>query len=269
MLTGRAGDRHSRARMLPGIMCLPMALYFISDLHLDPIRPASFPVVERWLDSIQADAQALYILGDLFETWIGDDAMEPAFDPVFDRLHDFKVAGIPVFFMVGNRDFLLGPEAARRGGWTLLVEPAWLDCFGTRVALLHGDRFCTADREYQRFRLEVRNPDWQRAFLSQPIARRRELARMARQASQAHMGRIADAIMDVDPEAIDAFMRETAVTCLVHGHTHRPAIHEWVLDGTARTRIVLGDWHDAGRILRWDADGPALLSTAAPPAGTG
>ncbi len=247
---------------LPGIMILPMALYFISDLHLDPERPATLPVVDRWLASIRADATALYILGDLFETWIGDDAIDPAFDPLFDRLNDFKGAGIPVFFMVGNRDFLIGPEAARRGGWTTLVEPARLDCYGTGVTLLHGDHFCIADREYQRFRAQVRNPDWQRAFLSQPVAKRRELARIARKASQAHMGRITDEIMDVDPGAVDTFMRERDMTCLVHGHTHRPAIHEWVLDGTARTRIVLGDWHDEGRILRWDAEGPALLSTA-------
>ena len=247
------------------IMFAWMALYFISDLHLDPGRPGTLAAADRWLASIRTDATALYILGDLFETWIGDDDSDPAFDPIFDRLMDFHAVGVPVFFMVGNRDFLIGPDAARRGGWTLLTEPASLDCYGTHVALLHGDRFCLADREYQSFRAEVRNPDWQRAFLSQPVARRRELARIARQASQAHMGQIADAIMDVDPQAIDAFMRERDLTCIVHGHTHRPAIHEWVLDGVKRTRIVLGDWHDAGQILRWDEAGRALLSTAALP----
>lgn len=243
-------------------MARDMALYFISDLHLDPGRPQTLAVADRWLASIEPDTTALYILGDLFETWIGDDARDPAFDPLFVRLNDFKARGAQVFFMAGNRDFLAGPEVARQAGWTMLEEPTHLDCFGTRVALLHGDSFCTADPDYQRFRAQVRNPDWQRAFLSQPIARRRELARIARQASQSHMSQVTEEITDVDPEAINAFMRETGITCLIHGHTHRPATHEWVLDGTTRTRIVLGDWYEQGRILRWDAHGPNLLTVA-------
>lgn len=239
-----------------------MAHYFISDLHLDPEEPVRFQVADRWLASIQPDATSLYILGDLFESWIGDDVMDPALDPLFERLHTFQASGIPVFFMPGNRDFLVGAEAARRGGWTALEEPQSVDCFGTRVALIHGDSLCTADHEYQRFRAQVRDPNWQRTFLAQPAARRREMARLARETSQARMGRTAETILDVDPTAVDTFMRTEGATWLVHGHTHRPAIHEWMLDGARRTRIVLGDWHDEGRILRWDAQGPRLISTA-------
>ncbi len=242
-----------------------MADYFIADLHLDPRRPAVLDAFGHWLERVEPDLGALYILGDLFETWIGDDASDPTFDPLLDCLADLARTRHPLYFMPGNRDFLVGEALARRVGWTTLGEPARIRCFGTPVGLLHGDTFCTEDRAYQAFRAQVRNPAWQQAFLSRTPAERRALADAARAASQRHNAQTADLLMDVTPEAIDDFMRREDLSCLVHGHTHRPAVHRWILDGVPRTRIVLGDWYEQGRILRWDESGYRLETVGLPP----
>ena len=236
----------------------PMADYFIADLHLDPQRPAVLDAFGHWLERIRPDLGALYILGDLFEAWIGDDAPEPAFDPLLDRLAGLAGNHHRLYFMPGNRDFLVGDALARRAGWTALEEPARIQCYGTPVGLLHGDTFCTEDQAYQAFRAQVRNPVWQQQFLSRSPAERRAMAATARKASQQHNAQAADVLMDVTPAAIDEFMRREDLTCLIHGHTHRPAIHRWTLDHVPRTRIVVGDWYEQGQVLRWDESGYRL-----------
>jgi UDP-2,3-diacylglucosamine hydrolase len=242
-----------------------MADYFIADLHLDPRRPTVLDAFVRWLEGIVPDLGALYILGDLFEAWIGDDASDPVFDPLLDRLAGLARDHHPLYFMPGNRDFLVGDALARRAGWTALDEPARIQCYGTLVGLLHGDTFCTEDHAYQAFRAQVRNRAWQQQFLSRPPAERRAMAVAAREASQQHNAQAADFLMDVTPEAIDEFMRRENLSCLIHGHTHRPAIHHWILDNVPRTRIVLGDWYEQGRILRWDEAGYRLETVGIPP----
>ncbi len=258
MLAGLFPLRQFHPRSGTGYHGAPMADYFIADLHLDPKRPAGLDAFGHWLERIHPDLGSLYILGDLFEAWIGDDASDPLFDPLLDRLAGLAGNHHRLYFMPGNRDFLVGHALARRAGWTALEEPARIQCYGTPVGLLHGDTFCTEDQAYQAFRAQVRNPDWQRQFLSRPPAERHAMAAAARKASQQHNARAADDLMDVTQAAIDEFMRQENLTCLVHGHTHRPAIHRWMLDHVPRTRIVLGDWYEQGQVLRWDQSGYRL-----------
>lgn len=226
---------------------------FISDLHLDDARPAIVELFEAFLAGSARDAEALYILGDLFEAYIGDDddAQLPA--RVGSALKALSDSGVPVHFIAGNRDFLLGENYARRAGMTLLDDGATIDLDGTPTLLMHGDTLCTDDAAYLAFRKQVRNPEWQRQFLSQPLAARRAFAQRARDASREHTAQAAMAIMDVNQHAVEAALREAGVARMIHGHTHRPAIHDFELDGAPAQRIVLGDWYEQGSVLRADA----------------
>ena len=232
-----------------------MATLFISDLHLDPARPDITSQALEFLDQETAGAEALYILGDLFEAWVGDDDPEPEKRRVVEALRKLTEAGLPCFFMHGNRDFLVGEGFARDSGCTLLPDPTVIELHGARVLLMHGDTLCTDDRPYQAFRHMVRNPDWQRAMLAKPLAERLALARHLREKSAAAMAGKPEEIMDVNQEAVESAMRAHAVHTLLHGHTHRPAVHHFELDGEEATRIVLGDWYTQGSVLAWDADG--------------
>jgi UDP-2,3-diacylglucosamine hydrolase len=232
-----------------------VATLFISDLHLDPARPDITTQALEFLDRETADAEALYILGDLFEAWVGDDDPEPEKRRVIEALRKLGDAGLPCFFMRGNRDFLVGEGFARDSGCTLLADPTVIELHGTRVLLMHGDTLCTDDQAYQAFRQMVRNPDWQRAMLAKPLAERLALARHLREQSTAAMAGKAEEIMDVNQGAVEAAMRTHGVRTLLHGHTHRPAVHHFELDGEEATRIVLGDWFTQGSVLAWDADG--------------
>lgn len=237
-----------------------MATLFISDLHIDATRPA---ITEQFLSFLAAEArhaEALYVLGDLFESWVGDDAADPAQTAAIAGLKALTSTGVPCFVMHGNRDFLLAAEFCRLSGAELLPDPIILTLYGERILVMHGDALCTDDRAYQRLRATVREADWQRQFLALSVAARRALAGAARAGSQAHTATLEYAIADVNADSVAAALRGAGITTLLHGHTHRPAIHALKVDGRPCTRIVLGDWYDQGSVLRWSRSGPELES---------
>jgi UDP-2,3-diacylglucosamine hydrolase len=200
-----------------------MTTLFISDLHLDTARPQ---IVEQFLTFLRdeaAKADALYILGDFFEAWIGDDAASELENTVADALAQLHERGVPVFFMHGNRDFLLGDAYARRARMTILPDPSVIDIEGERVLLMHGDTLCTDDTRYQAFRSQTRAANWQRAFLDKPLRERQAFAAQARAESQRYTRSVDDAITDVNDDAVRETMIEQGVEKLIHGHTHRPA----------------------------------------------
>lgn len=220
----------------------------IADLHLDPSRPRTTEAFLRFLRDEVPHAEALYILGDLFEAWIGDDAA-PADDPTLTALHAAATT-TPIYVMHGNRDFLIGDEFARRTGATLLPDPSTVRIHQEPVVLLHGDSLCTDDPEYMAFRAMVRDPQWQRQFLAQTIAERIEQARDARATSTERNQELDQAIMDVTPEAIAQTFSEHQVRWMIHGHTHRPAIHRVSTPIGEGRRFVVGDWFEQGSLLR-------------------
>ena len=232
-----------------------MDTLFISDLHLDAGEPAAGEQFVDFLATRAANAAALYILGDLFEVWVGDDDREPYRDRICAALASLGERGVACYVMHGNRDFLLQSGFASRSGVRLIDDPIIIDLYGEQVLLTHGDALCVADRPYQLLRGVVRSARWQRRFLHLPLGLRRALAEQARQGSQRHTQRTASQIMDVDQAAVSAAMRACAVRTLIHGHTHRPAVHRFELDGEAARRIVLGAWHECGSVLVWGPDG--------------
>jgi UDP-2,3-diacylglucosamine hydrolase len=228
-----------------------MTTLFISDLHLDEARPAIIEEFQRFLRDDARAADALYILGDLFESWVGDDDDSALATSVAVALHDLRQRGVPLYFMHGNRDFLLGADYARRAGLLLLSDPQVITLGGERTLIMHGDTLCTDDVEYQKFRALVRDPSWQRQFLAQPLDQRRAFAAKARAESRSHTASAKAEIMDVNSSAVAAAMRSHGVRRLIHGHTHRPAMHKFDLDGRAAERIVLGDWYEQASVLTW------------------
>jgi UDP-2,3-diacylglucosamine hydrolase len=231
-----------------------MTTLFISDLHLDASRPHITRLFLDFLENEASKADALYILGDLFEAWIGDDASDAVGDAVADGLARLHECGVPCFYIHGNRDFLLGDVYARRARMTLLSDPSVLNIGGEDALLMHGDTLCIDDKPYQTFRKQTHDPTWQRAFLSRPLAERREFAEHARAESRRYTTSVTDAITDVNAEAVSNALRQHAVRRLIHGHTHRPARHVEMLDGNAVDRIVLGDWYEQGSVLRITLD---------------
>jgi UDP-2,3-diacylglucosamine hydrolase len=240
-----------------------MTTLFISDLHLDPSRPHITALFEGYLagDEVR-HADALYILGDLVEAWIGDDDDAELPQRIATATSAVRDAGIPVYFMVGNRDFLLGDAFAKRAGMTVLDDGTVHEIEGKPTLLMHGDVLCTDDVAYQAVRRQVRSPEWQAHVLSMPLEARRALATQARQDSRTHTGSTMESIMDVNADAVAEAMRKVGVTRLIHGHTHRPAVHSLTLDGKAAERIVLGDWYEHGSVLRLDASGVKLRGLA-------
>ncbi|KAB2927912.1 MAG: UDP-2,3-diacylglucosamine diphosphatase [Candidatus Contendobacter sp.] len=232
-----------------------MAALFISDLHLEPMRPAITALFLDFLERRARRAEALYILGDLFEAWIGDDDDAEPGGTVATALRTLTDQGIPAYFLHGNRDFLVGKRFAAASGIQLLPESVVIELAGERVLLLHGDTLCTDDVEYQAFRAQVRDPVWRARTLALPLAQRRALAGQLRETSRQATGQKAADITDVNPTAVDRALRAHGVYRLIHGHTHRPAIHRWNLDGQPARRAVLGDWYDQSSVLVCDAAG--------------
>ena len=241
-----------------------MATLFIADLHLDTARPQITRLFENYLagDEVRR-ADALYMLGDLVEAWIGDDDDAELPQRIAAATRDVRDAGVPVYFMVGNRDFLLGEDFARRAGMTLLDDGTVHDIQNQPTLLMHGDTLCTDDLAYQTVRKQVRTPEWQAQILAMPLEARRAFAAKARADSKAHTGSTMESIMDVNAEAVAAAMRKARVTRLIHGHTHRPAVHRFELNGKPAERIVLGDWYEQGSVLRVDGDRVELRGLAA------
>jgi UDP-2,3-diacylglucosamine hydrolase len=220
---------------------------FTSDCHLDPERPQIATSLTRFLEERAPTASRLYILGDLFEVWLGDD--DPVVDrqPVIDALRRLASV-IPVYFMAGNRDFLLGQDFAARVGLRLLEEPQQLQLGKHRVLLIHGDTLCTDDHDYQQFRNMVRTARWQAEFLGQPLAERQSIAARLRSDSSAAMAQKSPDIMDVNPQAVEDCFEQYGVDTIIHGHTHRPAVHHY---GSRLQRLVLGDWNPGPSYLSW------------------
>lgn len=239
-----------------------MTTLFISDLHLDGSRP---DISDQFLDFLQGEARTartLYILGDLFEVWIGDDDPDPDKRRVLRAMREVTAAGVPCYVMHGNRDFLLGKRFCADTGAQLLADGTVVDLYGRRVLLMHGDTLCTDDHAYQRLRRIVRNPAVKLILRSLSLRQRQRLAEKMRAGSKAHinaMDKAAPDIMDVNAQAVARAFMHYEVDCMVHGHTHRPAVHQVEVEGRKATRIVLGDWHDQGSVLRWDERGFDLV----------
>lgn len=231
---------------------------FISDLHLDPARPEAIELFLDFLKKRAAQAAALYILGDLFEYWVGDDDDREGLKPVLEGLRQLGEQGVPAFFMAGNRDFLIGDDFGKITGCTFLEDTHLIELQGQQTLLMHGDTLCTDDRAYQQLRQMLRNPDWQRQFLALPLSERRRQAEALRVESQTATQEKAESIMDVSPETVDSYFRNHQVSLMIHGHTHRPGQHRLAVDGQDCTRIVLGDWYQQGSVLSASSNGLVL-----------
>lgn len=237
-----------------------MTTLFISDLHLEASQPAIGEQFLNFLSSEAREAEALYILGDLFEVWLGDDDPNPYYADMKLALRELTDTGVPTYFMHGNRDFTIGVEFAAETGMTILQDPTVVDLYGVNVLLAHGDALCTDDIQYQQIRAMTRNPEWQAMMLAKTIEERIAFAIQAREESKARGESMSDEIMDVNQDAVVAALCEHGVDTMLHGHTHRPAVHEVDLGDRTATRIVLGDWYEQGSIVRWDQNGPRLES---------
>jgi len=221
----------------------------ISDLHLSADRPDKLALFHAFVARAQRVATTVYILGDLFEFWLGDDDDCIVHRTIVAALADLTSAGVAVHFMHGNRDFLCSDGFAAATGATLLPDYAVVDLAGRRAVLTHGDLLCTRDIKYQRFRRVVHRPLIQRAFLAIPLTWRRRIARGTRSQTLASTERKAEYIMDVEAATVAEVLRQHHATLLVHGHTHRPAIHELDVDGRACTRVVIGDWYAQDNVI--------------------
>lgn len=242
-----------------------MASYFISDLHLSAERPDIIKAFDQFVAEHTQDAEALYILGDFFDAWIGDDDSGEFANALKERLKAISDRGIATFFIRGNRDFMVGEALANACGFTLLEDETVIELYGKRVLLMHGDTLCTADVEYQQFRKMVRNPVWQQQVLALPINQRRAMAADLRNKSQSMNAMKAEDIMDVTPSEVVNIMDEYRVKTLIHGHTHRPDLHEFQEKGKTHQRWVLGDWHHEAKYLRADEAGLELKTFTANP----
>lgn len=232
-----------------------MATLFASDLHLDSESPWAIDAFIAFLQGPARSADALYLLGDLFEAWVGDDDDDPDNARTCAALAELTASGVATYAIHGNRDFLLGERFSELTGVKLLPDPVLVDLYGVPTLLSHGDVFCTGDPAYQQLRSIVRKPSWQRRFLSLPLATRRELASAARAGSKAHTQRQIPVLMDVTPEAVTRAFRATGARRLIHGHTHRPAVHPTVVDGMNAERVVLAPWYEAASCVSVDANG--------------
>lgn len=246
-----------------------MSTLFISDLHLEAEKPELTAFFLNFLSQKGQGLDALYILGDFFEVWVGDDERLPLHERVADTLKALADQGTAVYLMNGNRDFLLGETFAARCSASLLGETHRIDLYGQPTLLMHGDALCTRDTEYQKFRAMSRNPQWQAMMLGRPLKDRQLLARQLRQMSMAKNQGKAETIMDVTEEEVVAVMERADCSVLIHGHTHRPAVHEVKLASGTGQRIVLGDWHESTVYAVADSHGVRLIPVTAASLQTG
>ncbi|NNL94278.1 MAG: UDP-2,3-diacylglucosamine diphosphatase [Xanthomonadales bacterium] len=227
-----------------------MTTLFISDLHLDDSRPESTRQFETLARGEARGAKALYILGDLFEYWLGDDITNETGSRVHEALKALNQSGVSCYFQHGNRDFLVGRDFADSCGLQLLPEEQVIDLYGKQTLLLHGDSLCTDDHEYQAVRKTLRSDAWQEEFLSRSAQGRIDFARDARSKSRAHQMAVDAEIMDVNLDAVEQAFERHRVSHMIHGHTHRPAIHEYFTGQGKAWRTVLGDWYEDNSVLR-------------------
>jgi len=229
-----------------------MTRLFVSDVHLDAQRAQATEQFLEFLDAEARRAEALYILGDLFEAWVGDDDRDSGNERVCRALRALAASGVACFALHGNRDFLLGAGFCARSGCRLLSDPVIAQFDGERVLLTHGDALCTDDHSYQELRSIVRDGTWQRRFLALPRGSRELLADEARAGSRRHTARAVPYVMDVNAVAVTAAFRAARVRRMIHGHTHRPGVHDVEVDGEAAQRIVLGAWYEQGSYLSYE-----------------
>lgn len=237
-----------------------MATLFIADLHLQTEEPAITAGFLRFLHGTAREADALYILGDLFEAWIGDDDPSPLHQQVAGALKALTESGVPCYFIHGNRDFLLGNRFAKACGMTLLPQEQVLELYGRNVLIMHGDTLCTDDVGYQAFRAKVHQPWLQKLFLALPLFVRRRIAAKMRAGSRAANSSKSLEIMDVNPQAVVETMEKHRVQYVIHGHTHRPAIHKLTANNAPAWRAVLGAWHSEGSMVRVSASDIELIA---------
>ncbi|MGI9200103.1 MAG: UDP-2,3-diacylglucosamine diphosphatase [Woeseiaceae bacterium] len=235
-----------------------MTTLFISDLHLEADRPDIGDQFINFLKTDVMEAEDLYILGDLFEAWVGDDDPNTHYSKIKMAIRKVVDKGIPVYFMHGNRDFMIGRQFANETGVEILQDPYPVTMYGQKTLLSHGDAMCTDDTQYQRVRLMTRNPDWQASMLAKPLKERLRIAEEARRQSLERTINMSLDIMDVNQGEVERVIKEYGVDVLLHGHTHRPDIHTVDLGNRKAKRIVLGDWYTQGSVLRWDLRGPKL-----------
>ena len=239
-----------------------MNRYFISDLHLDETRPHTTALFQSFVEELKENDQQteLYILGDLFESWIGDDYENELHNEVIATLKSLTGSGIKVFFLYGNRDFLIGEEFLSETDVELLIDPFLLKSNGKSILLTHGDQMCIDDMEYQSFRTIVRNPDWQKDFLNFPISKRLKIAGETKDASKQSKQEKSMDIMDVNEEEVLRVFKQHEVNTMIHGHTHRPMKHELKIDGRLCSRYVLGDWNEtSAMVLLWSKESLELI----------
>jgi UDP-2,3-diacylglucosamine hydrolase len=224
---------------------------FISDLHLAEERPEINSLFFRFIEDSARGTEALYILGDLFDYWVGDDQLDhdPLARSVTDSLRRLSDAGTRVYFMHGNRDFLIGERFAREAGLTILPDPTLIKLYDQQVLLMHGDTLCTDDVAYQKFRAQTRTAEWKSATLAKPYEARQQLAQSIRMQSDTAKSQKAEEIMDVTEATVEEVFRQHHYPVMIHGHTHRPATHRLSVDGHACERWVLADWHGRGECL--------------------
>ena len=235
-----------------------MTTLFVSDLHLEAERPDIADQFLKFLQTDASEADDLYILGDLFEVWVGDDDPNAHYVTIKRALRKLVDSGIPVFFMHGNRDFMIGQKFANETGVRILEDPHKVLMYGQHALLSHGDALCTDDVQYQRIRKMTRDPDWQATILARPLKDRLRMAEEARRQSLEQTINLNMEIMDVNQDAVKKIIQSYKVDILLHGHTHRPAIHDVDLGSRKAKRIVLGDWYTQGSLVRWDTRGPQL-----------
>jgi len=236
-----------------------MTTLLISDLHLDEYRTDITELFLRFLKTDAKKADALYILGDFFEVWIGDDNLSSFNQTIISALKLATDQGLPIYLMHGNRDFLLGKKFLRQTGCKLLPDEYVVDLYGSPTLLLHGDTLCTEDKAYLKFRKKARNRFLQKLFLLKSLETRLAIAKKYREASKAHTSTASDFIMDVTQEEVERVMKKHGVQHLVHGHTHREAVHQFELNNRPATRTVLGAWHTHGSVLVCTPDGKKEL----------
>ena len=229
-----------------------MTTLFIADLHLSEQRPEITKIFLHFLQNKARHCRALYILGDLFEAWLGDDCILPAYQPILQAIQELTKNNVAVYFIHGNRDFLIGQHFCDLTGCTLLDESTVINIDNKEYLIMHGDTLCTDDVKYQQFRSMVRDPQWQQQLLEKTPAERIALAKQFREMSETETAGKTNEIMDVNQTEVEKVMQATSINTLIHVHTHRPNIHEFTLGGKPAQRIVLGDWYQHGSVLSLD-----------------
>lgn len=238
--------------------------YFISDLHLDPSRPHLFKLFHEFIEKIRPDAEALYILGDLFEFWIGDDIIDlpigKPYLPVIEQLKSLSDSGIKLYFIQGNRDFLIGKKFMQCIGGELLPDQQIIDLYGTKALIMHGDTLCTDDKGYQMMRNIFRLWIVQKIYLSMSPEKRSQKAGQVRKTTSESTKQKSSMILDVNQQSVEKSFKSGGVSFLIHGHTHRPAEHDVTLENKENKRIVLGDWGEKWSYLEWNSNGDYKLN---------